>query len=70
MDEKRQKLSKRHQGVDMAWYKQRDILPPAMLNFAALLGWSKGPGMRSDVLSLNDMVENVSLAGTTHVVCS
>lgn len=59
VDPKRQKLSKRNLGMDLSFYKNDHILPSALLNFAALLGWS--PGMVQDeVLTLEDMVEKVS----------
>ena len=59
VNKERQKLSKRHPGVDMSWYKNQEILPPALLNFAVLLGWHQGPG--KDVMTLQDMVEAVRL---------
>ncbi|KAK4456235.1 mitochondrial putative glutamate--tRNA ligase [Podospora aff. communis PSN243] len=64
VDEKRQKLSKRHPGVDITWYKDKKILPAALLNFAVLLGWSRDPSLKSDLLSLQDMTDNFSLKFT------
>ncbi|KAK4189547.1 putative mitochondrial glutamyl-tRNA synthetase [Podospora australis] len=69
VDEKRQKLSKRHSGVSMNWYQERNILPETLLNFVALLGWRgrdpatvvKKPGQNVDVMSLQEMVDSFNL---------
>lgn len=58
VDPKRQKLSKRALGADLSSYKEEHILPSALLNFVALLGWN--PGLSQDeVLTLQDMAEKV-----------
>ena len=44
------KLSKRHGATAVADYQHQGILPQAMANFLALLGWSPG-GDRDDVLT-------------------
>ncbi|MHB0949394.1 MAG: glutamate--tRNA ligase [Gemmatimonadaceae bacterium] len=49
------KLSKRHGATAVADYQHTGILPQAMLNFLALLGWS--PGNDVEVMSLREMVE-------------
>lgn len=36
------KLSKRHGGVSVEYYRQRGILPEALFNYLSLLGWSPG----------------------------
>lgn len=67
VDEKRAKLSKRHEGAGMDWYKKHHILPGALLNFAALLGWSSpllAPDTRapsSATLTLEDMASQVGI---------
>ena len=48
------KLSKRHGATAVGDYQHMGILPGAMLNFLALLGWS--PGNDIEVMSLDDMV--------------
>ena len=58
VDTSGQKLSKRHKGVNIDWYKQERILPPALLNFAALLGWGR-PDDHEMVMGLQDMVDKV-----------
>ena len=49
------KLSKRHGATAVGDYQHEGILPGAMLNFLALLGWS--PGNDIEVMSLGQMVE-------------
>jgi glutamyl-tRNA synthetase len=49
------KLSKRHGATAVGDYQHEGILPSAMLNFLALLGWS--PGNDIEVMSLGQMVE-------------
>jgi glutamyl-tRNA synthetase len=55
------KLSKRHGATAVADYQHLGILPSAMLNFLALLGWS--PGHDIEVMSLPQMVELFSVEG-------
>jgi glutamyl-tRNA synthetase len=49
------KLSKRHGATAVGDYRHLGILPGAMLNFLALLGWS--PGNDIEVMSLEQMIE-------------
>lgn len=56
------KLSKRHGATAVADYEHEGILPQAMANFLALLGWSPG-GDRELFFDLNEMVDSFSLAG-------
>ncbi|KAL1871450.1 hypothetical protein VTK73DRAFT_2058 [Phialemonium thermophilum] len=62
VNSERQKLSKRHPGVDLSWYKNEGILPPALLNFAVLLGWHQGHA--KDIMTLPEMIDNFSLKFT------
>jgi glutamyl-tRNA synthetase len=55
------KLSKRHGATAVGDYQHMGILPEAMLNFLALLGWS--PGHDIEVMSLDDMVRLFSTEG-------
>jgi glutamyl-tRNA synthetase len=64
VDAERQKLSKRHQGVTMDWYKERKIAPDALLNFAALLGWAPRDRTDSEFMTLEDMVRKFHLKFT------
>jgi glutamyl-tRNA synthetase len=49
------KLSKRHGATAVGDYRHQGILPSAMVNFLALLGWS--PGGDREVMSLEEMVQ-------------
>lgn len=60
VDANRQKLSKRNMDIGIDSYRDAHILPPALLNFAALLGWSPSNPPRKGVMTLDEMVENVS----------
>src|SRR5690242_19830418 len=52
------KLSKRHGATAVGDYQHLGMLPEAMLNFLALLGWS--PGGDLEVMSMQEMVEKFS----------
>ncbi len=55
------KMSKRDQGAAVHEYAERGFLPPAVVNFTALLGWS--PKDDAEVLSTTDLVDRFSLEG-------
>lgn len=55
------KLSKRHGATAVGDYQHEGILPAAMNNFLALLGWS--PGGDREVMSMQDMVSLFSAEG-------
>jgi glutamyl-tRNA synthetase len=55
------KLSKRHGATAVADYQHMGILPAAMRNFLALLGWS--PGGDREVMSLDEMVRLFAFEG-------
>jgi glutamyl-tRNA synthetase len=55
------KLSKRHGATAVGDYRHQGILPSAMVNFLALLGWS--PGGDREVMSLQEMVDLFSTDG-------
>ena len=57
------KLSKRHGHTSLNAYRADGILPEAMVNYLALLGWS--PGEDETVVSLEDMVARFRLEGVT-----
>ena len=56
------KLSKRHGATAVADYQHLGILPQAMVNFLALLGWSPGND-RELFFDLDDLVEAFTLDG-------
>ena len=55
------KLSKRHGATAVGDYQHLGILPGAMLNFLALLGWS--PGGDREVMTMDEMIELFSPDG-------
>ena len=55
------KLSKRHGATAVGDYRHMGILPEAMLNFLALLGWS--PGGDVEVMTVPQMVQAFSVEG-------
>ena len=55
------KLSKRHGATAVGDYRHQGILPHAMRNFLALLGWS--PGGDLEVMSLEEMIARFSTDG-------
>ncbi len=55
------KLSKRHGATAVGDYQHLGILPVAMRNFLALLGWS--PGGDREIMTLDEMVRLFSFAG-------
>jgi glutamyl-tRNA synthetase len=55
------KLSKRHGATAVGDYQEQGILPAAMRNFLALLGWS--PGGDREILKPDEMVQLFTLEG-------
>ncbi|RMG48502.1 MAG: glutamate--tRNA ligase [Acidobacteria bacterium] len=55
----RKRLSKRHAATSVLAYRDEGILPEAMVNFLALLGWS--PGGDRELMSLEEMIQAFSL---------
>lgn len=50
------KLSKRHGHTDVRWYISEGILPEALRNFLALMGWSHPEGR--EIFTLDEFVDN------------
>jgi glutamyl-tRNA synthetase len=55
------KLSKRHGATAVGDYQHEGLLPGAMLNFLALLGWS--PGEDREIMTLDEMISLFSPDG-------
>lgn len=55
------KLSKRHGATAVADYQHHGLLPQAMLNFLALLGWSTGDD--TEVMTKEQLIEKFRLEG-------
>jgi glutamyl-tRNA synthetase len=58
----RKRLSKRHGATAVGEYQAQGILPEAMVNFLALLGWSPGAGDQ-EVFSRADLIARFTLEG-------
>ena len=57
----KKRLSKRHGAVSVLEYREMGILPEAMVNFLALLGWS--PGEDREVMAREEIVSRFSFEG-------
>jgi len=57
------KLSKRHGATSLRAYRDEGILPEAMRNYLAILGWS--PGMDEEIVSLETMVGRFDLGAVS-----
>ena len=53
------RLSKRHGATSVGEYESQGLLPEAMVNFLALLGWS--PGDDQEVMSVEELVQRFSM---------
>lgn len=58
-NEKKAKLSKRHGDVSVEDFIQKGILPQALLNFVALLGWN--PGTDQEIFTLDELIKQFDL---------
>jgi glutamyl-tRNA synthetase len=59
VNEKRQKLSKRRDKVAVEDYRTQGVLPQAMANYLALLGWN--PGEDREILTMKEMIDEFRL---------
>jgi len=55
----RSKLSKRQGDVAVEDYRAKGILPEALVNFVALLGWN--PGTEQEIFSMEELIQQFSL---------
>jgi glutamyl-tRNA synthetase len=62
VDEHGNKLSKRNFDTDITAFKEMEIFPETLTNFAALLGWSHKE--KSDVMEMRELINNFSLKFT------
>jgi glutamyl-tRNA synthetase len=62
-DKNKSKISKRRNPVSLDYYRETGILPAALVNFLALMGWSFG-GDR-EIFSLEEMVARFDIAPGT-----
>ena len=64
----KQRLSKRHGATSVGAYREQGILPEALRNFLALLGWTPPPGpggQQRELISLEEMVRAFRLDAVT-----
>ncbi len=59
----KQRLSKRHGATSVEAYREQGILPEALVNFLALLGWTP-PGGR-EIVPLNEMIKTFELTAVS-----
>jgi glutamyl-tRNA synthetase/nondiscriminating glutamyl-tRNA synthetase len=57
-------LSKRHGATSVAEFRERGVLPEALVNYLALLGWSPGDG--EELMSLDAMAARFDLSRASH----
>ncbi len=59
----KQRLSKRHGATSVGAYREQGILPEALVNFLALLGWTP-PGQR-EIVPIGEMIRDFDLAAVS-----
>jgi glutamyl-tRNA synthetase/nondiscriminating glutamyl-tRNA synthetase len=60
----RERLSKRHGATSIANFREMGVLPEALVNYLALLGWAP-PGGTREIFSLQELVKEFSLERVT-----
>ncbi len=60
----RERLSKRHGATSIASFREMGVLPEALVNYLALLGWAP-PGGTREIFSRDDLVKEFSLERVT-----
>ncbi|GAC1433258.1 MAG: glutamate--tRNA ligase [Terriglobales bacterium] len=60
----RERLSKRHGATSIANFREMGILPEALVNYLALLGWAPTGGTR-EIFSMQELVKEFSLQRVT-----
>ena len=63
LNKERKKYSKRDGAANLLKAGERGILPDAMFNFLALLGWNPGKGETQEIFSRAELTERFSLEG-------
>jgi glutamyl-tRNA synthetase/nondiscriminating glutamyl-tRNA synthetase len=60
----RERLSKRHGATSIANFREMGVLPEALVNYLALLGWAP-PGGNREIFPLQDLIHEFSLPRVT-----
>lgn len=55
----RSKMSKRKEGSSVRTYRDQGILPEALINYLALLGWN--PGTEQELFSIDELIEHFDI---------
>ncbi len=61
------RLSKRHGAVNVLDFKEKGVLPHALLNYLVRLGWSAGD---QEIFSVDDMIQQFDLAAVSRSAAS
>ncbi len=64
----KERLSKRHGATSLANFREMGVLPEALMNYMALLGWAPTGGDR-EIFSPTELVQEFDLARVTPVAC-
>lgn len=67
LDENRKRLSKRHGAANVLAYREEGVLPEALLNYLAKLGWGFGD---QEFFTLNELVEKFTLDRVNKSACA
>jgi glutamyl-tRNA synthetase len=59
----KQRLSKRHGATAVGAYQEQGVLPEALVNFLALLGWT--PPGQNEIVSIEDMIRDFELTAVS-----
>jgi glutamyl-tRNA synthetase len=59
----KQRLSKRHGATSVGAYREQGVLPEALVNFLALLGWTP-PGQK-EIVPIEEMIRDFELAAVS-----
>jgi len=59
----KQRLSKRHGATSVGAYREQGVLPEALINFLALLGWTP-PGQK-EIVPIDEMIRDFDLAAVS-----
>lgn len=68
LDEKGQRMSKRLGALSIESFRKRGILPEALVNFLARLGWAYDD--RQEIFELSELIEKFSLSGISRSAAS
>jgi len=61
LDERKKKISKRHEAANASDYGKQGFLPEAVVNYLAMLGWS--PKDDREIFEIPELIESFDIAG-------